>query len=109
MYTQKPEMMKQAYRNSLLTLGAYDGDRFIGIIRTVGDGFSVVYVQDLLVLQEYRRSGIGTQLLRAVTERFPSVYQMVLMTDNTPETVSFFRSARFVKSDTIGCCAFIKS
>ena len=107
-YTDKPEMLRKAYENSLLTLGAYDGDKLIGVIRTVGDGFSVVVVQDILVFPEYQRKGIGTQLLREVMKRFSSVYQMELMTDNTPKTISFYKSAGFVKADDMGCCAFIK-
>lgn len=107
-YTRAPEMLRKAYENSLLTLGAYDGDQLAGIIRTVGDGYSVVFIQDILVFPEYQRKGIGTQLLREIMGRFPDVYQMELMTDNTAKTVSFYRSAGFVRADDIGCCAFMK-
>ena len=65
-YTRAPEMLRKAYENSLLTLGAYDGDQLAGIIRTVGDGYSVVFIQDILVFPEYQRKGIGTQLLREI-------------------------------------------
>ncbi len=107
-YTRAPEMLRKAYENSLLTLGAYDGDQLAGIIRTVGDGYSVVFIQDILVFPEYQRKGIGTQLLREIMGRFPDVYQMELMTDNTAKTVSFYRSAGFVRADDMGCCAFMK-
>ena len=107
-YTKAPEMLLKAYEHSLLTLGAYDGGTLAGIIRTVGDGFSVVFIQDLLVAPEYQRRGIGTRLLQEIVSRFPDVYQMELMTDNTAKTVSFYRSAGFVKADDMGCCAFIK-
>ncbi len=98
-YTDKPEMLRKAYENSLLTLGAYDGDKLVGVIRTVGDGFSVVFVQDILVFPEYQRKGIGTQLLREIMERFFSVYQLELMTDNSPKTISFYQSVGLVKAD----------
>lgn len=107
-YTDKPEMLKKAYENSLLTLGAYDGDKLVGVIRTVGDGFSIVFIQDILVFPEYQRRGIGTQLIREIMERFSSVYQIELMTDNTHKTVSFYQSVGFVKVDDMGCCAFTK-
>ena len=107
-YTDNPEMVKKAYENSLLTLGAYDNDQLVGVIRTVGDGFSVVFVQDILVLPEYQCKGIGTRLLREVIERFSTAYQMILMTDNTPKTISFYQSVGFVKADDMGCCAFMK-
>ena len=107
-YTRAPEMLLKAYENSLLTLGAYDGGKLVGVIRTVGDGFSVVFIQDILVLPEYQHKGIGTRLLHEIMDRFPDVYQMELMTDNTPKTVSFYQSVGFVKADTLGCCAFMK-
>ena len=34
-------------------------------------------------------------------------HQMVLMTDNTPKTVAFYKSLGFVKADELGCCAFV--
>ena len=107
-YTRAPEMLLKAYENSLLTLGAFDGNKLIGIIRTVGDGFSVVFIQDILVFPEYQRKGIGTQLLHEIMNRFPDVYQMELITDNTAKTVSFYQSVGFVKADDMGCCAFMK-
>ena len=41
-------------------------------------------------------------------DRYPDVYQMELMTDNTPKTVSFYRSLGFFKADDMGCCAFMR-
>ena len=107
-YTEKPEMLKKAYENSLLILGAYENDQLVGVIRVVGDGFSVVFIQDILVFPEYQRRGIGTRLLQEVMDRYSSVYQMELMTDNTPKTVSFYQSVGFVKADDMGCCAFMR-
>lgn len=107
-YTRDPAMLQKAYENSLLTLAARDGERLIGIVRTVGDGASVVFVQDLLVLPQYQRQGIGTALLREVLARFSGVYQLHLLTDNTPQTTAFYRSLGLVKAEDIGCCAFTK-
>lgn len=107
-YTDKPGMLKKAYENSLLALGAYDGDKLIGVIRIVGDGVSVVFVQDILVFPEYQHKGIGTLLLREAMNRFSEVYQMELITDNTPKTISFYQSLGFVNAGDMGCCAFMK-
>lgn len=107
-YVDNPDRLKVAYSNSLLILGAYDNDKLVGIIRVVGDGVSIVFVQDIIVLPEYQRQGIGSVLLRAVMEKYSDVYQMELMTDNTPKTVSFYESLGFKKVDNVGCCSFIK-
>ena len=92
-YTRDPAMLRRAWKGSLAGLGAYDGGRLIGLVRAVGDGASVLLVQDLLVLPERQRKGVGTALMRAMLERFDTVYQTFLMTDDTPEHDAFYRSA----------------
>ena len=62
-YTARAGLLKDAYEHSLCVLGAYCGDRLIGIIRSVGDGVSVILIQDLVVHPEYQRQGVGTRLL----------------------------------------------
>ena len=94
-YTKDPELLRRAYERSLLTLAAYDGETLTGIVRTVGDGLTVVFVQDLLVLPGYQRKGVGSALLRAVRERFPSVRQLQLTCDNSPELNAFYTSQGF--------------
>ncbi|MDR9825846.1 GNAT family N-acetyltransferase, partial [Vibrio sp. FNV 38] len=85
-YTEKPEVLEQGYKNSLLVLAAYENDELLGIIRVVGDGHTIVFVQDILVFPNYQRKGIGTALLKAVLDRYPEVRQIELVTDNTPKT-----------------------
>ena len=54
-YLERIGILEEAYANSLCVLGAYDDDRLIGIIRAVGDGQTIVFVQDIIVLPEYQR------------------------------------------------------
>lgn len=37
-YTAEPEKLRLGFENSLFTLGAFDGEKLVGIIRTVGTG-----------------------------------------------------------------------
>ena len=99
-YTRNPQMLERAYENSFLKIAA--------LVRVVGDGASVILIQDLLVRPEYQRKGIGSQLMRAVLERCEDVYQIELMTDNTEKTILFYQSLGLKKVDEIGCCAFLK-
>ena len=89
-------------------LAAYEGDELLGVVRTVGDGFTVVFVQDLLVDPAYQGKGVGSALLTAVLERFPHVRQIELVTDDTERTVAFYRAMGFSKLSEIGCCGFMK-
>ena len=107
-YLERNNILEEAYANSLCVLGAYDSDRLVGIIRAVGDGRTIVFVQDIVVLPEYQRKGIGTKLLKAVMDKYHDVYQMELLTDNTVKTKAFYRSVGFAASDDVGCVAFIK-
>ena len=107
-YLERIGILEEAYANSLCVLGAYDSDRLVGIIRTVGDGQTIVFVQDIIVLPEYQRKGIGTKLLKTVVEKYKNVYQMELLTDNTEKTKAFYRSVGFSASDDMGCVAFIR-
>ena len=86
-YTRNPQMLERAYENSFLKIAAFEGKQLIGMVRVVGDGASVILIQDLLVRPEYQRKGIGSQLMRAVLERCEDVYQIELMTDNTEKTI----------------------
>ena len=99
-YTARSGMLREAYEHSLCVLGAYLGDRLIGILRAVGDGVSIVLIQDLLVLPEYQRQGAGT--------KYQTVYQMELLTDDTEKNASFYRSVGFVPAGEIGCLSFIR-
>lgn len=107
-YVQRPEMLKAAYNSSLYILGAYVDARLVGIIRAVGDGASIVFLQDLLVLPAYQRQGIGTKLMQAVLTKFADVYQLALLTEATEKNIAFYKSLGLSKLEEFGCCAFIR-
>ncbi len=107
-YTKNMQALEQGYRNSLLVLAAYENNDLLGIIRVVGDGFTAVFVQDLLVFPEKQRQGVGSALLKAVLDRYHDVRQIQLTTDNTPRTIAFYKSLGFTELSEIGCCGFMK-
>ena len=107
-YTENMVALEEGYKNSLLVLAAYEGDELLGIIRAVGDGCTIVFVQDILVFPGHQRRGVGTALLEAVLKRYPDVRQVELVTDNTPKTVAFYKSLGFSELSEIGCCGFMR-
>lgn len=107
-YTENMQILEQGYKNSLLVLAAYENEELLGIIRVVGDGFTIVFIQDILVYPEKQRQGIGTALLKAVLAKYPDVRQIELITDNTPKTVAFYKSLGFYEFSEIGCCGFMR-
>ena len=107
-YTDKPEMLRNAYLNSLNIYGAYVDDKLIGVIRVVGDGFSVLFIQDLLVHPDFQRNGIGTLLLKRMLKEYENVYQMHLITEDSEKTISFYKSLGFTDNCDVNCKAFSK-
>lgn len=107
-YLEQSENLKKAYSASICTFGAYDSDQLIGIVCAVGDGYTIIFIQDIIVLPEYQRKGVGTRLLEAMIKKYAYIYQIQLLTDNTEETKSFYLSAGFVLSSDINCLSFIK-
>ena len=107
-YTENPSVLQKGFGNSLLTLAAYEGDELTGLLRAVGDGATIVFIQDLLVLPDRQRQGIGTALMKAVLDRFPRVRQVELTADETPEAAAFYRSLGFSEMSELGCCGFMK-
>lgn len=105
-YTNNPLMLKESFANSLKILGAYDNEKLLGVIRVVGDGHSVVFIQDILIYPEYQRKGIGTALLKRVLQDYKYVYQKHLLTENTEKTIQFYKSLGFTMDTDMECRAF---
>ena len=106
-YTNQPQMLKQALSQSLVIYLALDGDAVVGLIRLVGDGFSSVFVQDLIVLPSYQRQGIGRSLMKEALEDYKDAYQVQLVTDQTERTLGFYRSMGFETLSTYDCTGMI--
>ena len=106
-YTNQPQMLEQALSHSLVIYLALDGDAVVGLIRLVGDGFSSVFVQDLIVLPSYQRQGIGSSLMKDALEDFKEAYQVQLATEQTEKNVGFYRSMGFETLSTYDCTGMI--
>jgi len=93
-YTADPERLVRAVRGSHLVLCARNEatGSLVGLARTVSDGETIVYVQDILVTPDHQREGIGGALLHAVLEHYADVRQLVLLTDDEPGQRAFYES-----------------
>ena len=106
-YTDAPDVLHRGFERSLLTFAAYEGETLVGLARAVGDGETIVLMQDLLVFPQYQRRGIGTALMRAMMERFANVRQFQLLTDDTEKTLAFYRSLGLRELSAFGCRGFM--
>ena len=106
-YTNQPEMLEQALSHSLAIYVALDGDAVVGLIRLIGDGFSSVFVQDLIVLPTYQRQGIGSNLMKEALADYNDAYQVQLATEQTEKNLGFYRSLGFETLSTYDCAGMI--
>lgn len=81
-YTQKPENLVAMCEGSNYLACARDGaGRLVGLVRTVGDGVTITYIQDLLVHPDFQKQGVGSKLLDAALEAVGGVRQVYISTD----------------------------
>ena len=106
-YTNQPQMLAQALTHSLAIYLARDGEEIVGLVRLVGDGFSSVFVQDLIVLPSYQRQGIGSNLMKEALADYKDAYQIQLATEQTEKNLGFYRSLGFETLSTYDCTGMI--
>jgi predicted N-acetyltransferase YhbS len=85
-----PETHLRVLRGSQAVVIALDGARVVGFVSAIGDGVLSAYISLLEVRAEYRRQGIGSELIRRVLVQLEGL-NVDLSCD--PELVPFY--ARF--------------
>ena len=106
-YTNQPQMLAQALTHSLAIYLARDGEKIVGLVRLVGDGFSSVFVQDLIVFPSYQRQGIGSTLMKQALADYKDAYQVQLATEQTEKNLGFYRSLGFETLSSFQCTGMI--
>lgn len=108
-YTRNPGELASAIAGShrVLTVREKSG-KLIGLIRTVSDGTTICYLQDVLVHPDARRRGVGRALIEAVLQEYAALRQFVLLTDDDAAQRSFYAAAGLVRSDTVGLHAYLR-
>lgn len=96
----------KALQHSLLTIGAYDGERLAGMGRLVGDGAVICYVQDLIVVPSYQHMGVGSKVLDTLIEYVETLRkegtQMMLCLMCAKGRESFYEEHGFMARPTEG-------
>ena len=56
-----------------INITAYDGEKLIGCLRILSDGYYFGTITELLVLPEYQNKGIGSRLLQLAKANTPTM------------------------------------
>lgn len=107
MYTKNSDSLFKGILNSLYTYAAYDNDKLIGLIRVVGDYYTIIYIQDILVLEEYHHKGIGTTLMQYVINKHKDVRQICLMTGKSDKQKAFYEKNGFKEYTDLEVVGFL--
>ena len=89
-YLKDRDRLVRAFDRSQYILGAFDEGKLVGFVRCVGDSEFILYVQDLVVKPLYQRQGIGRELMRRTSEKYPDARQFLLITDENDEVSNAF-------------------
>ena len=93
---EKPDLLLPALRASHSLITAWDGTKLVGLGNAISDGYLVVYYPHLLVLPEYRRRGIGKQIMKMLIARYKDFHQHIIMADS--QALDFYRKCGFERA-----------
>ncbi|ABM07228.1 GNAT family N-acetyltransferase [Paenarthrobacter aurescens] len=98
-YTDDHAALVAAVDGSFCVLTARNAvGKLVGLARTVSDGYTIAYIQDILVSAEHQRLGIGGALLDELLHRTERIRQVVLLTDAEHAQRAFHESRGFTEA-----------
>ena len=87
--------VERMFAEANLVVGAWDGDRLVGLVRTLTDFCYVAYLADLLVRAEYQKRGIGRELIRKTRAELGAKASVVLLA--APAAEDYYPRLGFTK------------
>ena len=82
-----PARIKAMIANADLILTARDGDKLVGVSRSVSDFAYCTYLSDLAVDKAYQKQGIGKELIRLTKEAAPGATLILL---SAPKALGYY-------------------
>lgn len=113
-YTREPARLRAALAGShrVVVARAPDGDgaALVGLARSISDGATIVYLQDILVRPAAQRTGLGRELVQTLLSAYPGLRQQVLITDTEPGQRAFYESLGLTEAHDMspGLRAFVR-
>ena len=87
--------VQRMYAEANLVVGAWDGNRLVGLARTLTDFCYVAYLADLLVRAEYQKRGVGRELIRKTRAELGAKASIVLLA--APAAEEYYPRLGFTK------------
>ncbi|MEJ2566456.1 MAG: GNAT family N-acetyltransferase [Gammaproteobacteria bacterium] len=88
--------MQGMVENSNLTVTAWDGERLVGVARSLTDFHYACYVSDLAVDEKYQRTGIGKRLQAITQEQLGPQCKLIVVA--APAANSYYEHLGFASN-----------
>ncbi|WP_308776958.1 GNAT family N-acetyltransferase [Leuconostoc falkenbergense] len=92
-----------------MVVSAWADNQLVGLVRIVGDGETIIFIQDILVDPKFQNQHIGTELMNRVLSQYPAVRQKVLLTEEAPDVRHFYEKFGFKSADQGTLVVFYKN
>jgi GNAT superfamily N-acetyltransferase len=92
------EIARAMLEHANLVVTAWDGERLVGLSRTLTDFLYVGYLSDLAVALSHQRLGIGTELIARTRTRMGPRSMLVLLA--APKAVGYYPRLGFTRHDS---------
>lgn len=89
------ERMAAMLANANLVITAWDGDRRVGISRSLSDFAYYTYLSDPAVRESYRKHGVGRELIRRTQQAGGPETRVILL--SAPAAVNYYPRVGFTR------------
>jgi len=86
--TKDADRIAKMYANSNLIVSAWDGERLVGVARSLTDFCYCCYLSDLAVAEEYKKAGIGKKLIALTKEAIGEQTTLILL--SAPAAMEYY-------------------
>lgn len=96
--TYDKERIQKMYDNSNLIVTAWDNDLLVGVSRSITDWVWACYLSDLAVRDDYKKEGIGKQLINLTKEKVGDQSMVLLL--SVPTAMEYYPKVGFKKQES---------
>jgi ribosomal protein S18 acetylase RimI-like enzyme len=96
--THDRERIQKMFDNSNLIVTAWDNDLFVGVSRSITDWVWACYLSDLAVREEYKKEGIGRQLIKLTKVKVGEQSMVLLL--SVPSAMEYYPKVGFIKQES---------
>jgi len=88
------EVLIKAMSNSTNIVSAWDGERLVGVIRSMDDGCWSANIDCLVVHRDYQNKGIGTVLVKELLQKIGHIMN-ISVCPNEAKNIAFYQKLGF--------------